>query len=206
MIFIFQLISPQFGKYRQNSSNILKCVFSIGLELTSKTKESKLYIARMLTFSPWPQYITAAFPDAKFIVCLRSAEDCLRSFVSLAAVHSGGNPHTPLCKKWAQNCADTLTKGTVQGLQQLVNGNVPDAGVVMQVSFRSWKTKTRSSLITLLKELGLQGELKSEGAQEVKVDRREKHESNPDVTDCLEGVTIARSAIDGMNLMMAKMA
>jgi len=130
----------------------------------------------------------------------------LRSFVSLAAVHSGGNPHTPLCKKWAQNCADTLTKGTVQGLQQLVNGNVPDAGVVMQVSFRSWKAKTRSSLISLLKELGLQGELKSEGGQEVKVDRRGKHESNPDVTDCLEGVTIARSAIDDMNLMMAKMA
>lgn len=68
--------------------------------LLIRKPESKLYIARMLTFSPWPQYITAAFPDAKFIVCLRSAEDCLRSFVSLAAVHSGGNPHTPLCKKW----------------------------------------------------------------------------------------------------------
>ena len=160
----------------------------------------------MLTFSPWPQYITAAFPDAKFIVCLRDTEDCLRSFVSLAAVHSGGNPHTPLCKKWAQNCADTLTKGTVQGLQQLVNGNVPDAGVVLQVNFRSWKTETRSSLISLLKELRLQGELKSEGAKEVKVERREKHESNPGLTDCLEGVTIAMSAIDDMNSMMAKAA
>mmetsp|Transcript_78203 Transcript_78203/g.123130 ORF Transcript_78203/g.123130 Transcript_78203/m.123130 type:complete len:442 (-) Transcript_78203:366-1691(-) len=169
--------------------------------LLIRKPESKLYIARMLTFSPWPQYITAAFPDAKFIACLRDTEDCLRSFVSLAAVHSGGNPHTPLCKKWAQNCADTLTKGTVQGLKQLVNGAVTD-GTVMPVTFRGWKRDTRSCLSSLLKELGMQDQLKSEG--EVKVERREKHQSNPDLTDCLAGVTIAKSAIDDMDSMMEK--
>ena len=172
--------------------------------LLIRKPESKLYIARMLTFSPWPEYITAAFPNAKFIVCLRDTEECLRSFVSLAAVHSGGNPHTPLCKKWAQNCADTLTGGTVRGLQRLVDGNVQGAGSVMQVNFRSWKAETRASLNWLLKELG-QRALEVEGSKDVKVDRREKHKSRPDMSDCLEGVEIANWAIDDMNSMMEKL-
>ena len=173
--------------------------------LLIRKPESKLYIARMLTFSPWPQYITAAFPDAKFIACLRDTEECLRSLMKLAAVHSGGNPHTPLCKKWAQNCADSLTKGTVRGLQQLVNGNVPDAGEVMQVSFRSWKNDTRGSLTSLLKQLGL-AERPDEGtSSEVRVERREKHRSTPRSADCLEGVEISNWTIDEMNSMMEKL-
>ncbi|CAE7252368.1 PLSCR2 [Symbiodinium sp. CCMP2592] len=173
--------------------------------LLIRKPQSKLYIARMLTFSPWPEYVTTAFPDAKFIVCLRETEECLRSFVSLAAVHSGGNPNTPLCKKWAQNCADTLTKGTVRGLQRLVDGQVP-AESVMQVNFKSWKAETRASLIWLLKELGMHEELKAvEGSEEVKVERREQHKSSPDVTDCLEGVDIANWAIDEMNSMIEKL-
>eukprot|EP00438_Fugacium_kawagutii_P010609 Skav227433 [mRNA] locus=scaffold203:95848:96891:+ [translate_table: standard] len=171
--------------------------------LLIRKRSSKVYIARMLTFSPWPEYITAAFPNARFIVCLRSTEDCLRSFVSLASVHSGGNPHTALCKKWAQNCADTLTEGTVRGLKALVKGEVDVKGKVLQVNFRSWKTETRSSLISLLKELGMKEELNGmQGSQEVKVERREKHCSSPDLTDCLEGVAIAKWAIDDMNSMM----
>jgi len=172
--------------------------------LLIRKPQSKLYIARMLTFSPWPEYITAAFPDAKFIVCLRDTEECLRSFVSRAAVHSGGNPNTQLCKKWAQNCADTLTTGTVRGLQRLVDGQV-HAESVMQVNFKSWKAETRSSLIWLLKELGMQEELKALQAEDVKVERREKHRSSPDLLDCLEGVSIANWAIDEMNSMMEKL-
>ncbi|CAE7715559.1 PLSCR2 [Symbiodinium sp. CCMP2456] len=165
----------------------------------------KLYIARMLTFSPWPEYITAAFPNAKFIVCLRDTEECVRSFVSLAAVHSGGNPNTPLCKKWAQNCADTLTEGTVRGLRRLVDGRV-NAKSVMQVNFKSWKAETRSCLIWLLKELGMREELKAvEASKEVKVERREKHKSSADGIDCLEGVDIANWTIDEMNSMMDKL-
>ena len=175
--------------------------------LLIRKPQSKLYIARMLTFSPWPEYITAAFPGAKFIVCLRDTEECLRSFVSLAAVHSGGNPHTPLCKKWAQNCADSCTEGCVRGLQHLVDGKVGDAGAVLQVSFSSWKADTRGSLIFLLKELGMKGEAKAlEASQEVKVERREKHKSRADLRDCIEGVTISQKAIDDMNAMMQCLA
>ena len=74
----------------------------------------------------------------------------------------------------------------------------------MQVNFRSWKKDTRGSLISLLKELGMQGELKAEGTEDVKVERREKHRSTPDLTDCLEGVEISNWAIDDMNSMMEK--
>ena len=174
--------------------------------LLIRKPQSKLYIARMLTFSPWPEYITEAFPGAKFIVCLRDTEECLRSFVSLAAVHSGGNPHTPLCKKWAQNCADTCTEGCVRGLQRLVDGKVQAAGSVVQVDFSSWKADTRGSLIFLLKELGMKGEVETlEASKEVKVERREKHKSPADLRDCLEGVEIAKKAIHDMNAMLQRL-
>ena len=51
----------------------------------------------------------------------------------------------------------------------------------------------------------MQEELKALQAEDVKVERREKHRSSPDLLDCLEGVSIANWAIDEMNSMMEKL-
>ena len=47
--------------------------------------------------------------------------------------------------------------------------------------------------------------MKALEGEEVKVERREKHKSSPDLIDCLEGVAIADWAIDEMNSMMEKL-
>ena len=54
--------------------------------------------------------------------------------------------------------------------------------------------------MSLLQKLNLEGEVKSE--VKVKVERREKHQSSSDLTDILEGVEIAKWAVDDMNKMM----